>query len=118
MSVFSFTDIFVNSNLANHRKQEYFHHDLYLYNFSGPVDAQITIEEKDGASTVTSETGWHFLAQNPEAFTYDGEGNLLSDGRWSYTWDAENRLVEIVEKSRIQTYPEGNCSGVERRVFF
>jgi len=28
--------------------------------------------------------------------TYDDDGNLLTDGTWSYTWDGENRLV-IVE---------------------
>lgn len=101
----------------NHRKQEYFHHDLYLYNFSGPVNTQITIEEKDGSSTMTSETGWHFLAQNPEGFTYDGEGNLLSDGRWTYTWDAENRLVQIVEKDRNQSYPEVYEAPLRKLVF-
>ena len=28
-------------------------------------------------------------------FTYDLDGNLLSDGLWDYSWDAENRLVEM-----------------------
>lgn len=26
---------------------------------------------------------------------YDADGNLLSDGRWIYTWDAENQLVSM-----------------------
>lgn len=26
--------------------------------------------------------------------TYDPDGNMLSDGIWTYSWDAENRLVE------------------------
>jgi YD repeat-containing protein len=34
-----------------------------------------------------------FVPKTPETFTYDADGNLLSDGRWNYTWDAENRLV-------------------------
>lgn len=31
----------------------------------------------------------------PASFTpaYDADGNLLTDGRWTYTWDGENRLV-------------------------
>ena len=41
----------------------------------------------DGAAR-RSETG-------ARAFTYDADGNLLSDGRWTYTWDAENRLVGV-----------------------
>jgi len=27
--------------------------------------------------------------------TYDLDGNLTSDGKWDYTWDAENRLVSM-----------------------
>ena len=42
---------------------------------------------------VTSATGHVFVAKTPEAFTYDSDGNLLSDGRFTYTWDAENRLI-------------------------
>jgi RHS repeat-associated protein len=33
-----------------------------------------------------------------QAFSYDANGNLLSDGARSYAWDAENRLIRI-------TYP-------------
>ncbi|HCE46516.1 MAG TPA: hypothetical protein DET40_23470 [Lentisphaeria bacterium] len=36
-----------------------------------------------------------FLAKPPELYTYDPDGNLLSDGRFTYTWDGENRLVGI-----------------------
>ena len=42
---------------------------------------------------VTTSAGHVFVAKTPEAFTYDSDGNLLSDGRFAYTWDAENRLV-------------------------
>ena len=31
----------------------------------------------------------------PEPFAYDADGNTLSDGRWNYTWDAENRLTKM-----------------------
>jgi RHS repeat-associated protein len=30
-----------------------------------------------------------------QAFTFDADGNLTSDGQRTYTWDAENRLVAI-----------------------
>ena len=33
-----------------------------------------------------------WFAASPEAMTYDDDGNLTQDGRWSYEWDAENRL--------------------------
>jgi YD repeat-containing protein len=29
----------------------------------------------------------------PPAVAYDADGNLLSDSRWAYTWDAVNHLV-------------------------
>jgi hypothetical protein len=36
-----------------------------------------------------------WLPPATETFTYDVRGNLKSDGRWNYIWDAENRLVFI-----------------------
>jgi len=40
-----------------------------------------------------------FVPKTPELFSYDADGNLLSDGRWNYTWDAENRLVKVESRS-------------------
>jgi RHS repeat-associated protein len=45
------------------------------------------------ASGGASSVGSLYLPQTPEQFQYDLDGNLLSDGRWNYTWDAENRLT-------------------------
>jgi YD repeat-containing protein len=44
-------------------------------------------------ATGINVTGNVYVAQQPELFQYDADGNLTSDGRWNYTWDAENRLV-------------------------
>ena len=33
-------------------------------------------------------------ASRPD-YNYDADGNLLSDGIWSYTWDAENRRTKM-----------------------
>src|SRR5690349_8830709 len=35
-------------------------------------------------------------AKTPEVYSYDLDGNLTQDGRWTYTWDAENRLVRMI----------------------
>ncbi len=32
-------------------------------------------------------------AEQAVTFTYDADGNMTSNGIWTYTWDAENRLV-------------------------
>jgi RHS repeat-associated protein len=48
--------------------------------------------------TATGEpavSGNVFVSKTPEAFTYDLDGNMTSDGRWNYTWDAENRLIKV-----------------------
>ena len=47
----------------------------------------------------TTVNGHEFLAQTPENFTDDADGNLTQDGRWTNTWDAENRLVNVTSLS-------------------
>jgi RHS repeat-associated protein len=42
-----------------------------------------------------------FLAQKPESFSYDADGNLTQDGRWTYKWDAENRLIAMTNNSNV-----------------
>ena len=42
--------------------------------------------------STTPVVRYAFIAANPESYAYDLDGNLLDDGRWHYTWDAENRL--------------------------
>jgi len=35
------------------------------------------------------------VAKTAETFGYDADGNVTNDGRWSFTWDAENRLTQV-----------------------
>jgi RHS repeat-associated protein len=82
----------LNNSTAPYRKGEYFRKEVTLDNTnSGPFWENITVS----ATGQTSVSGDSFLPQTPEQFTYDGDGNLWSDGRWRYTWDAENRLTNI-----------------------
>ena len=48
------------------------------------------------ARTVPDDADPTGLANPPEQFQYDADGNLIQDARWSYGWDAENRLVAMV----------------------
>ena len=58
-------------------------------------------------SSPITEERWVYLAKNPEAFSYDLDGNLEKDGRWKYTWDAENRLVAMEHNPDLSpTVPE------------
>ena len=61
-----------------------------------------------GEDAVTTATGKVFLARTPEVFTDDADGNLTGDGRWTYTWDAENRLATM------ETQPAAVTAGVPR----
>ena len=47
---------------------------------------------------VQSVTGRVFVAQSSEAFTHDDDGNMLSDGRFTYTWNGQNRLIKAEEQ--------------------
>jgi len=70
---------------------DYFHHALSVPNSS----AQYPTVEVTSAFTNWTESGQVYVPATPEVFTYDADGNLTSDGRWTYTWDGENRLVEM-----------------------
>ena len=42
--------------------------------------------------------------------TYDEDGNLKSDGRWDYLWDAENRLIQM--KASAAALAAATASGI------
>ena len=59
-------------------------------------EVRVEAVDTDNGNTIrTMQRGKAYVEATPESFTYDVNGNLLSDGRWNYTWDAENRLVEV-----------------------
>jgi RHS repeat-associated protein len=57
------------------------------------IQARVTGAATNGADALAEESGHLFQATNSTAFHYDDDGNLTSDARWSYGWDAENRLI-------------------------
>ena len=42
-----------------------------------------------------------FVPKTAESFGYDADGNLTSDGRWTYIWDAENRLIAMAASTTV-----------------
>jgi RHS repeat-associated protein len=82
----------LNNSAPVYRKGEYFRKEVTLDNTnSGPFWEDITVSAT-GQSNVSGNT---FLAKTPERFAYDADGNLFTDGRWIYTWDAENRVTNM-----------------------
>ena len=38
-----------------------------------------------------------------DTLQYDTDGNLIRDGQWTYTWDAENRLIAMESSAGVST---------------
>ena len=83
------------------RRGDYFYKELAVDNNSGPVSQPINVVGArnnfgaGGEDAISEKGGRKFLPSANEAFTYDDDGNLTSDGHWLYTWDAENNLVSM-----------------------
>jgi YD repeat-containing protein len=85
-----------------YRRGEYYRQELALVNTNGPVWTSVaTLASLGGA--LSSNSGSLFLAKRPETFAYDPDGNLTQDGRWAYTWDGENRLVQMLSLTNAPT---------------
>lgn len=90
----------VNSQTAQ-RKGEYFYREVSVDNQDAPQYPQIRVQAMQagaapgGSDLVSERTGRLYVPQTPEEFVHDADGNLTRDGRWSYTWDGENRLVAM-----------------------
>ncbi len=85
------TDVTVNGQLAT-RRDEYFHVEIEIQTGSGASHTPYRVDATNSSGT-TTRNGGKFLPATPENFIYDFDGNLTSDGRFIYTWDAENRLI-------------------------
>lgn len=84
----------MNSQTAS-RHGEYFREQLPIGNSSSAQWTNITV----CAPGQTDVSGHEFVAKNQEQFLYDLDGNLVSDGRWNYGWDGENRLTSMTNNN-------------------
>ncbi|OGV67777.1 MAG: hypothetical protein A3K19_15760 [Lentisphaerae bacterium RIFOXYB12_FULL_65_16] len=120
------------NNRPTARHGEQFYGALPVDNAAAPVWQDLSIvgvrndAGPNGEDAVTTQTGHAFVPQTPEPFSYDDDGNLLTDGRWSYTWDAENRLVAMetrgdlavpVPQARLEFAYDSQARRVEKKVY-
>jgi RHS repeat-associated protein len=80
------------------RKGEYFRGELAVTNSAAAVwlgFTNIAVLNTATNDIITNILGHTFVPQTPEAFTHDLDGNVTGDGKWTYTWDAENRLIAM-----------------------
>ncbi len=79
------------------RHGDYFWTELWLNNSTGAVYQTITnvaaLRRTNLPDVVSSTIGSLFQPKTPELFLHDADGNLTNDGRWTLTWDAENRVT-------------------------
>jgi RHS repeat-associated protein len=82
------------NGLAAFHKWEYFWGTVKTNNTAAPAWLGVAVGSGGGTNM-----GSLYLAQTPEQFSYDPDGNLTGDGRWTYTWDAENRLIGMAVRT-------------------
>jgi RHS repeat-associated protein len=87
---------------AVYRHLEYYRKELPISNTTTSRWQSVTNKAVQGTTTNTV-IGNVFLAKTNEVLLYDADGNLVSDGRWTNLWDAENRLVNMTSLSNAPT---------------
>ncbi len=87
----------VNSSAVDYRRGEYYQELLSPVNTSVSVWQSVAVATSGGGST----SGNVYVPKTPENFSYDTDGNQTVDGRWNYTWDAENRLIRMVANTAV-----------------
>ena len=85
----------VNSSAADYRSGEYFQELAGLNNSSTSVWQNVSVTTSGGGTN----TGNVFVPTATESYGYDADGNMTNDGRWTFTWDAENRLIKMESKT-------------------
>jgi RHS repeat-associated protein len=120
----------VNGQLTT-RKGEYYAGTAPVNNTSAAMDAELKIvgvrnhAGPAGEDAVTEQTGRAFVPQTPESFTHDLDGNLTGDGRFSYTWDGENRLIAVeahattpaTAKVKVRMLYDAHSRRVQKQVY-
>ena len=70
-----------------------------MNNSSTSVWQNVSVTTSGGGTN----TGNVFVPTATESYGYDADGNMTNDGRWTFTWDGENRLVSMQALSSVPT---------------
>ena len=85
---------------ATSRKGEYFWKEVGANNTNSVVYLGIT-NQAVLAGVTNATNGSMLLPMAGQQYWYDADGNMLSDGVWTNTWDAENRLLSTETTSAV-----------------
>jgi len=79
-----------------------------------PGTNSFTVESTDENSNSSPLATYEFeVSATTNTLSYDDNGNLLSDGIRTYTWDAKNRLLSVSESGVTYSW---KYDGLDRRV--
>jgi hypothetical protein len=90
------------NNQPAYRKGEFFRTELAADNSSTALWLGVTNLAAVHTSTndiVVTNIGNIFIPKTAEVFGYDADGNMTNDGRWTITWDGENRALSFTSLS-------------------
>ena len=75
-----------------------------------------TTLDKDVVKTIN---GSYTVPKTPQLFTYDDDGNTLSDGVWNYTWNGDNRLItaEKANNTKVEFKYDYIGRKIEKKVY-
>ncbi len=102
-AVLSFQNMDTGERIRAGRNAEWFHSFMPLSN-NDTTSATNTIrmtavfpgQGENGIDLINTNQTLNLSAmKTPQIFTHDDDGNLLTDGRFAYTWNRENRLVKV-----------------------
>jgi RHS repeat-associated protein len=119
------------NSLATERLGRYFRKEVTAGSQPSwePITVEVTLpgQGAGGGDIVTTRQGHHYVEPASEALSYDDDGNLTSDSRWGYTWDAENRLTAMettvaavtlgVMKRRLEFAYDGAGRRIAKKVY-
>ena len=96
------------NNQPTYREGAYFRGELTVDNSASGLWVSVTnlavLNDGTNPDIIATSIGNAFVPKTPETFGYDADGNTTNDGRWTFAWDGENRLVSM---QAISTVPSG-----------
>jgi RHS repeat-associated protein len=87
----------------------------YSYNYDS-ADNIITLRNPTNGENVNYNNLNQVVNFGNSSFTYDADGNLLSDGMRTYQWDAENRLLSVGSNNQVGKQTSFSYNGIGRRI--
>ena len=89
----------------------------YAYSFD-PIGNRLTANLAGTSYNYTTNMLNQYTVVNSNQPTYDDDGNMLTNGSWSYTWNGENRMVQAVNgNTKLQFVYDYMGRRVEKKVF-